>query len=426
MPDINIGDFQEALGTTLRRYLFTANFIADSEIELRREFWRELQRKDVFTREPLLSAIPTYEQAETVGELLRRRQPPLLDARLAALAAGGFSLDRRLYTHQVDSLRIAQLGHSLVVATGTGSGKTECFLLPVLDDALRHPGAGVRTIVIYPMNALANDQLDRLRELLRGLPEITFGRYTGDTVEDESELSAEERGGRLQNERLTRQEIRCEPPHILLTNFAMLEYLLLRPDDNEIFRQQRLRFVVLDEAHSYSGAQGIDVGLLMRRLQEAYRKCSLQFLLTSATIGGDEAVQAVTDFAESLTGKAFATEHVLRGRVVAPAGGDQALPLRAYTTAVRDESAFRSWIAALDDVRQLQDLASSSGLPLSPEALDESTAPRFLHRWLSRNADVARLHAACSECPLTLAQAAQCVFGTASEDAIRVVKWLVP
>lgn len=425
MPEINVTDFQGALSDTLRRYLFTANFISDSELELRREFWRELQEKDVFARAPLVSAVPTYRQAESVGELLGRTAAPHLHQRLGALAAGGFSLDQHLYAHQVGSLRIAQLGRNLVVATGTGSGKTECFLLPVLDDALRHPGPGVRTIIVYPMNALANDQLDRLRELLRGLPEVTFGRYTGDTVETEADLPEEDLRGRMKNQRLTREEIRNDPPHILLTNFAMLEYLLLRPDDNAIFRQQRLRFVVLDEAHSYSGSQGIDVGMLMRRLQETYQACDLQFLLTSATIGGENAVQEVVQFAESLCGKPFNAEDVLRGHVVVPPGGDQTVSLSAYAKAVSDEGALSNWIDALDDVVKVKELASVSGLQIPRRALQELTTAQFLHTWLSHNAEVASIHSTCSKRAVSVSELAEQTFGNCSPDAIRITRWLV-
>ena len=95
---------------------------------------------------------------------------------------------------------------------------------------------------------------------------ITFRRYTGDTKWNEEDAPEEQRRAALRpNERFSRNQIRSDPPHVLLTNFAMLEYLLLRPQDSDTFRQQRLRYVILDEAHTYSGAQGIDVSLLMRR-----------------------------------------------------------------------------------------------------------------------------------------------------------------
>ena len=279
MPEVNLLRFQESLVETFRRYLYTLNFISDNEKELRKAFWNALQQPDVFFREPLLSAIPAYQTSGSTSDLLSRSSPPRLHPLLSRLSTARFDVARPLFTHQVESVRLVEDGRNVIVATGTGSGKTEAFLLPVLDDALRNPGDGVRAILIYPMNALANDQLSRLRELLKPLPEVSFGRYTGDTPLDRSRLSDEEKLEILEpNERFSRLEIRNSPPHILLTNFAMLEYLLLRPQDSDIFRQQRLRFVILDEAHTYNGAQGIEVGLLMRRLQQAFSGCRLQFV----------------------------------------------------------------------------------------------------------------------------------------------------
>jgi ATP-dependent helicase YprA (DUF1998 family) len=170
------------------------------------------------------------------------------------------------------------------------------------------------------MNALANDQLDRLRALV-GSTKVTFGRYTGQmpwTEEDASPQALAD--ARRPNERFTRAEIRAEPPQVLLTNFAMLEYLLLRPDDQSIFQYDTLRYVVLDEAHSYSGSQGIDIGLLMRRLQaRGLRK--LQFVLTSATLG-DPGVPGVRElivqFARGLTGQVFEPDDLVFGSVATP------------------------------------------------------------------------------------------------------------
>ena len=171
-------------------------------------------------------------------------------------------------------------------------------------------GPGVRVLLLYPMNALANDQLRLLRRLLAGTPQITFGRYTGDTPERAAEgaslyESLNPGEPRLPNELLSRQEMRDEPPHVLLTNYAMLEYLLLRPADMELFEGKHgghWRFVVLDEAHVYDGAKAEEVGMLLRRLRERVGRgqddAAFQAIATSATVGGHP--RAVIDFAAKL------------------------------------------------------------------------------------------------------------------------------
>ena len=126
------------------------------------------------------------------------------------------------------------------------------------------------------MNALANDQMKRLRQVLAGYPHITFGRYTGDTEDDPKrardafgELNIGE--PMLPNELLSRQEMRATPPHLLLTNYAMLEYLLLRPRDMDLFaagEDSQWRFIVVDEAHVYDGSQGAEIAMLLRRVRD--------------------------------------------------------------------------------------------------------------------------------------------------------------
>ena len=363
MSEINLGDFHGALAETFRRYLFTLNFFPDGEIELRDAFWNALQAKDVFYRAPLLSVIPAYQQESSVSALLGEGPAPRLHKMLSKLPVTAFDIKRPLYTHQVQALKDAQEGQSFIVATGTGSGKTECFLLPLLNDALQHPGDGVRAIVVYPLNALANDQLDRLRKLLPPLPEMTFGRYTGDTPQNRRDSSDTDLKQILDpNERYSRDEIRSNPPHILLTNFAMLEYLLLRPKDSDIFRHQRLKYVVLDEAHTYSGAQGIEVSLLMRRLQQAFPTCNLQFILTSATLGSDKA--EIAHFGQSLTGASFKEQNVILGEIVDPFKYplDGPIPLARYLSVVPDDASLNQWIAALEDFNALREMVTACGL----------------------------------------------------------------
>ena len=392
MSEIHPQEFLNQISSTFRRYLFTQNFIADSDADLRDEFWKALQEPGLFYGPPLVSALPAYETAASARSLLGRDAGPRLHRSLAQLPPNRFDLDRPLYSHQIASLGLIQANENIVVASGTGSGKTECFLLPILDDAARHPGPGVRAILIYPMNALANDQLSRLRELLNGLPEITFGRYTGDTPETEKLARPEALEQVLRpNERFTRAEIREKPPHILLTNFEMLEYLLLRPKDDAVFRNQRLRFIVLDEAHSYTGAQGIDVALLMRRLKQAFGRGRQQFVLTSATIGDDK--EKIRRFAESLTGDAFKQDSILTGRPVSQFDlGTHRHALADYLAFLTHESDLDEWLLAVESPAKLIHLIRKSAL--LPDLESESTeSSRILWAWLANNHELAKMHA---------------------------------
>lgn len=151
---------------------------------------------------------------------------------------------------------------------------------------------GIRAIFLYPMNALLNDQIERVRKILADFPDITYGFFTGDTEETVSKnyrvKHAEENNIVIpENELISREEIRNNPPHLLFTNYSMLEYLLIRPNDYAIFTPERLsnwKFVILDEAHTYHGALGIELSLLMRRLT-GFAPKKPRFILTSATLG---------------------------------------------------------------------------------------------------------------------------------------------
>src|SRR5690625_5178481 len=154
-----------------------------------------------------------------------------------------------------------------IVTTGTGSGKTEAFLYPILDHVRRAKRAGItgtKALILYPMNALANDQAGRLADLLTSHPElegITAALYTGQNGPERTRVSAD---GPITN----RREIQDNPPDILLTNYKMLDQLLLRATDAPIWAQSAtsLQYLVLDEFHTYDGAQGTDVSMLLRRL----------------------------------------------------------------------------------------------------------------------------------------------------------------
>ncbi|MFC1878911.1 DEAD/DEAH box helicase [Chloroflexota bacterium] len=226
--------------------------------------------------------------------------------------------DTPLYLHQESAIRkLCSENHNIIVSSGTGSGKTECFLIPILNDLLKDPSPGVRAVIIYPLNALVNDQLERLRDLLAGT-EITFGRYTGELPQSKKVALRTFDKSPLPNEVICRDEIQLEGkiPQILITNYAMLEYLLLRPADAPLFNSGAWRFIVLDEAHTHAGAQGIEVGLLIRRLRHRLRLATedTRCIATSATLTDDRADDAAT-FASALFGVPFSTDDVIFGQI---------------------------------------------------------------------------------------------------------------
>jgi DEAD/DEAH box helicase len=179
----------------------------------------------------------------------------------------------KLHRHQVDAIEAAQRRHNYVLTTGTGSGKSLAYIVPIVDRVLRgERRSGIKAIVVYPMNALANSQEQELVKFLNhGYPDgrgpVTFRRYTGQESDEE------------------KREVIANPPDILLTNYVMLELILTRTDERELVKAARgLQFLVLDELHTYRGRQGADVALLVRRTREACQSPNLQHVGTSATM----------------------------------------------------------------------------------------------------------------------------------------------
>lgn len=304
----------DSIKTTYRRYLSSLLAVRNPQVDA--ALRKAIDGTDMLDKGPYLEATPPYAAGKSIEELIA---DGVLAPRFADLASDALPLDRPLYVHQEQAIRKAADGRNIVVATGTGSGKTESFLIPILDCLVREHeqgslGPGVRALLLYPMNALANDQMKRLRQVLAGYPEITFGRYTGETEKnprEARELFADLNIGEpmIENEILSRQEMREKPPHLLLTNYAMLEYLLIRPLDMDLFAtgtESKWRFIVVDEAHVYDGSQGAEIAMLLRRVRDRVApERSLQCIATSATVGGDTDPSAVTRFASSLFGQPF-------------------------------------------------------------------------------------------------------------------------
>lgn len=260
----------------------------------------------------LLQVSPSYERAATVAELADQET---LHREAAQIFRDGNGKPFHLYRHQVEALDQARQGESYVVTSGTGSGKSLTYFLPIFDDLLRRPAAGdrVAALVVYPMNALVSSQLQALEKLRDGYQRrtgrpfpVTFAKYTGETSEEE------------------RQALRQHPPQILLTNYVMAELMLVRPEDQRFFDRTDggLRFLVFDELHTYRGRQGGDVAMLIRRLKERCAAPGLLHVGTSATMVSHpsaiplERRATVAEFAERLFGHPFTANQVIEETLV--------------------------------------------------------------------------------------------------------------
>ncbi len=237
-----------------------------------------------------------------------------------------------LYQHQSDAIRASFSGKNTIITTGTGSGKSFCFFVPVISECLhlREIGAeGIKAIIVYPMNALANSQYDEFAERLAGSG-LKIALYTGDTAYSREEALGKyvERTGRktpCDSELISRQEIKASLPDILLTNYVMLEYILTRFEDKVLFPPEHrgvLRFLVLDEVHTYTGNQGADVAFLIRRLKHHTDTAGkLRCIATSATIQsgeGQTAAESISSFVTSLFGEFFPPEAVIAQQFISP------------------------------------------------------------------------------------------------------------
>lgn len=311
---------------------------------------------------------------------------------------------RGLFRHQWDAFnRAVYKKQNLVVATGTGSGKTECFQLPILYRLLTEPNAvreqrGVRALLVYPLNALVEDQSMRLRRLLfwlnlqfheagaqaRRNHQITFGRYTGDTPVHSQDFGRKEPQEALKGlgELVYREEMQSSPPDILITNFTMLEYMLLREDDRQLFANPKhFSFIVLDEVHTYSGTQGMEVAMLLRRLKgflesRAGQSLPIQCIGTSATLGGKDPRNEAAKFASTLFGTKFESENIVLGSSPNRSAVKDFTRWKRVLTLVSEESK----LDALGSISRGEELSSDShlwkeladSLGVPPSAIQES------------------------------------------------------
>jgi len=235
---------------------------------------------------------------------------------------GGFETKFPGFVHQEEAwkrLTSNQKAAPTLVATGTGSGKTECFLYPLLDHCARAKAAGtggIKALVIYPMNALATDQAGRFAQTIATTPAfqgMRVGLFVGGRSGKDSRGQIVMTATGVITDRET---LRSEPPDILLTNYKMLDYLLIRPKDRALWSQNgpdTLRYVVVDELHTFDGAQGTDLALLLRRLRARLGTPEKGLICagTSATLGGNANTAPLRDYARQVFGFEFPADSVI-------------------------------------------------------------------------------------------------------------------
>jgi superfamily II DNA or RNA helicase len=334
MIETNPVEIGRSLEISIRRYLRSALPVSRNYPKLAGEIERLLSQPGLLLKGPFVEALPDYHKDGSLQELATG-EAPLLHRDFNRLSENEFT--RPLHKHQREALQAILREHqNVIVATGTGSGKTECFLYPILDGLLKESpeqrqAPGVRALLVYPLNALANDQLyKRIVPVFVGRFEsagIRVGRFTGLTRDDVQRENAVQDvitadpslrslfGDTIpSNWQLTRKEMLAHPPHILITNYAMLEHLLLFPKNAPLFRHPTLSFLVLDEVHTYAGARASEVALLLRKL---CRRIGLtpervRCIGTSASLAkGAEEEKDILRFASDLFGAPFT--HVIRG-----------------------------------------------------------------------------------------------------------------
>ena len=283
--------------------------------------------------------------SESSGKRLRHLvDDGLFDEGLAShlRQTGAFPDDISLYTHQLRSLEVCGRSQSddrpgVVVTAGTGGGKTESFLLPILNAIYATPRRstdGIRALILYPMNALVNDQVERLDDWLRDQNRVSFFHMTSETPEDAKaavrdgvpmpgphrmRTRQQARGRETRDGRKLKIDERGSVPDVLITNYSMLEYMLCRPQD-AVFFGPALEAIVLDEAHLYAGTLAAEITLLLRRVALRCNRTPQQLtqIATSATLGGNS--EDLIKFASQIFSKAV-------NKIVPIHGEPAALPL---------------------------------------------------------------------------------------------------
>lgn len=325
-------------------------------LSLRKVIVRELtDNPESYLATPFIeSMFPWTPYVKTIDEMCAEGEIRTTTMRYfdQQLDANGKREINRLYQHQAEAIAAIRQGKSIVVTTGTGSGKTECFLYPILDTLAKEFEEtntnleGIRALFLYPLNALIESQKTRFEKICNAVDRrIQFAMYNGETPECAQGSKPLERQAELGN----RKDIRDTPPQLLITNSTMLEYAMVRNDDKPIFAKShgKLQFVVLDEAHTYLGSDAAELALRIRRTLLAFgvKPENVRFIATSATVGGKDATKELQNFMASVAGINANNVQVIGGARILPEVLPSQTPLaiRDLLPKLRQQTAPLEW-----------------------------------------------------------------------------------
>jgi len=295
----------EIYETIKKKYLsFILTSICRNNVELEKELRKLYLSRDLLWRDLMLQSLPEYKKADQ-NQISNLN----FDRDLIKIITNKI----KPYIHQANAWRNILENKNCVIATGTGSGKTEGFLFPIINNLINNKNSGVKAIIIYPLKALARDQGKRIGEYLDIINNEKNLKLKYALLDGDTERSAPTG---FNSEIYTKDEMLNSPPDILITNYVMLERILIDPKYNRILNNSNIEYVVLDEIHYYRGAQGIDVSLLIRRLQFHLYKLNqnkkIKYIGTSATLVGKSSEKEVLDFLFKLFNSKFNKEEIVQ------------------------------------------------------------------------------------------------------------------
>jgi DEAD/DEAH box helicase domain-containing protein len=319
-------------------YTKTENRLTDAILSLWATGDKEMQDyfKYILSNEPIMAdavfqnTFPWEQDKLTFGETTNVFNKDFINA-LDSIKDKEFQFpkDRNPYKHQLESWKVLlNEKKSIAVTTGTGSGKTECFMLPVLQDIQENcrNQQSINAIFLYPLNALIASQKKRMHAWCSALDGVNYALLTGDTTNKESSKDKKNKG---LPELISREQIRETPPQILFTNPTMLEYMLVRNADVSILEKSKgkLRWILLDEAHTLTGSKAAEMALLIRRVITAFDVdvANVRFAITSATVG-DGNTDILKKFMSDLCGISIEQIEVIKGKRVNNQISDQDIP----------------------------------------------------------------------------------------------------